>query len=65
MKESIISNKSYEFAVKIVLIVQALCDSKREFVLSQKLCAKREPTYTKTVMKTSLTVTHKLLTYNF
>lgn len=37
MKESIIRNKSYEFAVKIVRLVQALCDSKREFVLSKQL----------------------------
>ncbi len=37
MKESIIRNKSYEFAVKIVRLVHTLCDSKREFVLSKQL----------------------------
>lgn len=37
MKENIIKNKSFKFAIKIVNLYQFLCDEKREFVLSKQL----------------------------
>lgn len=37
MKENVIKNKSFKFAVKVVKLYQFLCDEKREFVLSKQL----------------------------
>jgi four helix bundle protein len=37
MKENVIKNKSFAFAVRIVRLNQYLCDSKKEFVLSKQL----------------------------
>lgn len=37
MKENVIINKSFEFAVKIVKLYQQLTVEKREFVLSKQL----------------------------
>ena len=37
MKDNIIKNKSYLFAVQIVQLYQYLCDKKKEFVLSKQL----------------------------
>lgn len=37
MKENIVKNKSFDFAVKVVKLYQFLCDQKREFVLSKQL----------------------------
>lgn len=36
-RKSIIKDKSFAFAVRIVRLYQHLCDSKREFVLSKQL----------------------------
>ncbi len=37
MKENIIKNKSFDFAVRIVKLNQYLCINKKEFVLSKQL----------------------------
>lgn len=37
MKENIVKNKSFGFAVRIVRLYRYLCDEKREFVLSKQL----------------------------
>jgi four helix bundle protein len=37
MKENIIKNKSFDFAVRIVKLNQYLCNSKKGFVLSKQL----------------------------
>jgi four helix bundle protein len=37
MKENIIKNKSFDFALRIVKLYQHLCETKREFVLSKQL----------------------------
>ena len=37
MKENIIKNKSFDFAVRIVRLNQYLCINKKEFVLSKQL----------------------------
>jgi four helix bundle protein len=37
MKENIVKNKSFTFAVRIVKLYQYLCENKREFVLSKQL----------------------------
>jgi len=37
MKENIVKNKSFAFAVRIVKLYQFLVDSKKEFVLSKQL----------------------------
>lgn len=37
MKENIVKNKSFVFAVKVVKLYQFLCEQKREFVLSKQL----------------------------
>lgn len=37
MRENIIKNKSFEFAVRIVKLYQYLCEQKKEFVLSKQL----------------------------
>ncbi|HRN72139.1 MAG TPA: four helix bundle protein [Ginsengibacter sp.] len=37
MKENIIKNKSFGFAVRIVKLYQYLCEQKKEFVLSKQL----------------------------
>lgn len=37
MKENIIKNKSFAFAVRIVRLYQFLCNEQREFVLSKQL----------------------------
>jgi len=37
MKENIIKNKSFDFAVRIVKLNQYLCTNKKEFVLSKQL----------------------------
>jgi four helix bundle protein len=37
MKENIIKNKSFDFALRIVKLYQHLTESKREFVLSKQL----------------------------
>ena len=37
MKENIIKNKSFDFAVRIVKLNQYLCNNKKEFVLSKQL----------------------------
>lgn len=37
MKENIVKNKSFAFAVRVVKLYQFLCDQKREFVLSKQL----------------------------
>ena len=37
MKENIVKNKSFGFAVRIVRLYQYLCEQKKEFVLSKQL----------------------------
>jgi len=37
MKENIVKNKSYSFAVRVVKLYQYLCEVKKEFVLSKQL----------------------------
>lgn len=37
MKENIVKNKSFEFAIRIVKLYQFLCNEKKEFVLSKQL----------------------------
>ena len=37
MKENIVKNKSFGFAVRIVKLYQYLCEHKKEFVLSKQL----------------------------
>lgn len=37
MKESILKNKSFGFAVRIVKLYKYLCDDKKEFVLSKQV----------------------------
>ena len=37
MKENIVKNKSFAFAVRVVRLYQFLCEEKREFVLSKQL----------------------------
>lgn len=37
MKENVIKNKSYAFALRIVKLYKFLCEEKREFVLSKQL----------------------------
>lgn len=37
MKENIVKNKSFEFAIRVVKLYQFLCDHKKEFVLSKQL----------------------------
>lgn len=37
MKNNIIKNKSFEFAIRIVKLYQFLCNDKKEFVLSKQL----------------------------
>ena len=37
MKENIVKNKSFAFAVRIVKLFQYLCEQKKEFVLSKQL----------------------------
>ncbi len=37
MKENIIKNKSFDFAVRIVKLYQYLCEQKKEFVLAKQL----------------------------
>jgi four helix bundle protein len=37
MKENIVKNKSFRFAVRIVKLYQYLCEQKKEYVLSKQL----------------------------
>jgi len=37
MKENIVKNKSFAFAVRVVKLYQFLCEQKKEFVLSKQL----------------------------
>jgi four helix bundle protein len=37
MRENVIKNKSFAFAVRVVLLYQYLCEEKKEFVLSKQL----------------------------
>lgn len=37
MKENIVKNKSFEFAIRIVKLYQFLCNEQKEFVLSKQL----------------------------
>lgn len=37
MKENIIQNKSYAFAIRVVKVYKRLCSEKKEFVLSKQL----------------------------
>lgn len=37
MKENIVKNKSFAFAVRVVKLYQYLCEQKKEFVLSKQL----------------------------
>lgn len=37
MKENVVKNKSFLFAVRVVKLYQFLCEQKREFVLSKQL----------------------------
>jgi len=37
VKENVIKNKSFDFAIRIVKLYQYLCSDKREFVLSKQL----------------------------
>ena len=37
MRENVIKNKSFAFAIKIVKLYQFLCNEKKEFVLSKQL----------------------------
>lgn len=37
MKENVVKNKSFAFAVRVVKLYQFLCEQKKEFVLSKQL----------------------------
>lgn len=37
MKDNVVKNKSFAFAVKVIRLYQFLCEHKREFVLSKQL----------------------------
>jgi len=37
MKENVVKNKSFAFAVRVVKLYQYLCEQKKEFVLSKQL----------------------------
>ena len=37
MKENIVKNKSFAFAVRVVKLYQYLCEQKKEFILSKQL----------------------------
>lgn len=37
MKENIIKNKSFDFAIRIIKLNQFLVDSKKEFILSKQV----------------------------
>lgn len=37
MKENVVKNKSFQFAVRVVRLYQFLCEQKREFILSKQL----------------------------
>lgn len=37
MRENVVKNKSFAFAVKVVKLYQFLCEEKKEFVLSKQL----------------------------
>lgn len=37
MKENIVKNKSFKFAIRVVKLYQFLCDQQKEFVLSKQL----------------------------
>ena len=37
MKENVIKNKSFDFAVRVVKLYKLLCDEKKEYVLSKQL----------------------------
>lgn len=37
MKENVVKNKSFAFAVRVVRLYQFLCEQKKEFVLSKQL----------------------------
>ena len=37
MKDNVIQDKSFQFAIKIVKLYKYLCDEKKEFVLSKQL----------------------------
>jgi four helix bundle protein len=37
MKENVVKNKSFSFAVRVVKLYQFLCEQKKEFVLSKQL----------------------------
>jgi four helix bundle protein len=37
MKDNVVKNKSFAFAVRIVKLYQYLCENKKEFVLSKQL----------------------------
>ncbi len=37
MKENVVKNKSFDFALRIVKLYQYLCNAKKEFVLSKQL----------------------------
>lgn len=37
MRENVVKNKSFSFAIKVVKLYQFLCNDKKEFVLSKQL----------------------------
>lgn len=37
MKENVIKNKSFDFALRVVKLYQYLCDTKKEFVMSKQI----------------------------
>ena len=37
MKENVVKNKSFKFAVRVVKLYQYLCEQKKEFILSKQL----------------------------
>lgn len=37
MKENVVKNKSFQFAIRIVKLYQFLCNEKKEFILSKQL----------------------------
>ena len=37
MRDNIVKNKSFEFAIRVVKLYQFLCDQQKEFVLSKQL----------------------------
>ena len=37
MQKSIIENKSFDFAIRIVKLYQYLCEDKKEYILSKQL----------------------------